>query len=74
MSIKTLNSVLLGYDVTSFSCIPGLVDFLPVFTVDLFMLCKVGWGQSVDVHLQVSPEMFDLVQVQALAGPLQDIQ
>ncbi len=28
-----------------------------------------GWGPSVDSHFQVSPEMFNRVQVRALAGP-----
>ena len=32
----------------------------------------VGWGAFFS-YFQVSPEMFDRVQVQALAGPLKDI-
>ncbi len=39
------------------------------------LLCKafqaqVKWGLSVDSHFQVSPDMFDWVQVKVLAGPL----
>ena len=37
-------------------------------------LCHVGWGASLNGYFQVSPEMFDRVQVRALAGPLKDIQ
>ena len=37
-------------------------------------LCQVGWGVSLHSYFQVSPEMFDRVQVRALAGPLNDIQ
>ena len=55
---------LLGYD-TSFAHL-GLGIFLP-------LLCQVGWGLSVDSHFQVSPKIFDWVQVRALAGPLKDI-
>ena len=38
------------------------------------MLCQVGWGASLHSYFQVSPEMLDRVQVQALAAPLKDIQ
>ncbi len=31
-----------------------------------------GW-MGTDAHFQVSPEIFDWVQVQAVAGPLKDI-
>ena len=48
-------------------------EFLPFFT-DPLMLCQVGWGVSLHSYFQVSPEMFDPVQVRALAGPLKDIQ
>uniref|UniRef100_A0A8C3AS20 AP complex subunit beta n=1 Tax=Cyclopterus lumpus TaxID=8103 RepID=A0A8C3AS20_CYCLU len=34
---------------------------------------QVGWGASVHSHFQISPEMFNRVQVRALAGPLKDI-
>ena len=37
-------------------------------------LCQVGWGVSLHSYFQVFPEMFDWVQVRALAGPLKDIQ
>ena len=40
----------------------------------LQMLCQVGWGVLVHSYFQVSPEMFDRVQVWALTGPLKDIQ
>ncbi|XP_078262187.1 kelch domain-containing protein 1 isoform X3 [Rhinoraja longicauda] len=36
-------------------------------------LCQVGWGASMHSYFQVPPEMFDRVQVQALAGPLKYI-
>ena len=35
---------------------------------------QVGWGALLHSYFQVSPEMFDRVQVQALAGALKDIQ
>ena len=35
---------------------------------------QVGWGASLHSYFQVSPEMFDRVQVRALAGPFKDIQ
>jgi hypothetical protein len=38
------------------------------------ILCQVGWGVSLHSYFQVSPEMFDWVQVRPLAGPLKDIQ
>ena len=38
------------------------------------MLCQVGWGALLHSYFQGSPEMFDWVQVRALAGPLMDIQ
>ena len=34
---------------------------------------QVGWEASVHSHFQISPEMFNRVQVWALAGPLMDI-
>ena len=46
--------------------------FLPLFSADSLKLCQLGWGVSLHSYFQVSPEMFDWVQ--ALAGPLQDIQ
>jgi hypothetical protein len=49
-------------------------EFLPFFSADLLKLCQVGWGESLHSYFQVSPEMFDRVQVRALAGPLKDIQ
>ena len=47
---------------------------LPFFFAHPLKLCQVGWGVSLQRYFQVSPEMFDWVQVGALAGPLKDIQ
>ena len=44
-----------------------------MFSADPLKLWKVGWG-AIFSYFQASPEMFDRVQVQALAGPLKDIQ
>ena len=44
------------------------------FSADPLKLCQVRWALWVDSHFQISPEMFDWVQVRALAGPLKDIQ
>ena len=49
-------------------------EFLPFFSADPLKLCQVGWGVSLHSYFQVSPEMFDWVQVRALAEPLKDIQ
>ena len=54
--------------------IPVFWEFLPFFSADPLRLCQVGSGASLQSYFQVSPEMFDQVQVQALAGPLKDIQ
>ena len=37
-------------------------------------LCQVGWGVSLHSYFQLSPEMFNRIQVQPLARPLKDIQ
>ena len=50
------------------------VEFLPFFFADPLKLCQVGWGTSLHSYFQVSPEIFDRVLVQALAGPIKDIQ
>jgi hypothetical protein len=50
-----------------------LGEFLPFFA-DPLKLCQVGWGVLLHSYFQVSPKMLDWVQVQALAGPLEDIQ
>ena len=46
--------------------------------VSHILLCRsvlqVGWGVSLHCYFQVNPEMFDGVQVRALAGSLKDIQ
>jgi hypothetical protein len=44
-------------------------EFLPFFSRD--PICQVGWGASLHSYLQVSPEMFNLVQVWALAKDIQ---
>jgi hypothetical protein len=49
-------------------------EFLPFFSADILKICLVGWGASLHSYFQVSPEMFDWVQVRALAGPLKNIQ
>ena len=51
-----------------------VVEFLPFFSADPLKLCQVGWGASLHSYFQVSPEMFDRVQVQALAVPIEDIK
>ena len=51
-----------------------LGEFLPFFSADPLKLCQVGWGVLLHSYFQVSPEMFDRVQVWALAGPVKDIQ
>ena len=48
--------------------------FLPFFSAGSLKLCQVGWGASLHSYFQVSPEMFERVQVQALAGSHKDIQ
>ena len=53
---------------------PVFGEFLPFFSSDLLKLCQVGWGVSLHRYFQVSPEMFDQVQVRVLAGLLKDIQ
>jgi hypothetical protein len=47
---------------------------LPSFYADPLKLCQVGCGVSLHSYFQVSPEIFDRVQVWALAGPFKDIQ
>ena len=49
-------------------------EFLQFFSADPLTLCQVGWGALLHRYFQVSPVMFDQVQVRALAGPLKDIQ
>ena len=60
---------LLGNDVWVFLGIkfgtPVFGEFLPLISADPLKLHR---------YYQVSPEMFDQVQVRALAGPLKDIQ
>jgi hypothetical protein len=47
---------------------PVFGEFLPFFSADPLKLSQVGWGVLLHSYLQVSPEMFDRVQVRALAG------
>uniref|UniRef100_A0A673ZKN5 Uncharacterized protein n=1 Tax=Salmo trutta TaxID=8032 RepID=A0A673ZKN5_SALTR len=64
-------SGLIGYELQAWhTCI---WEFLPFFSADPFKLCQVGWGALLHSYFQVSPEMFDRVQVRALAGPPKDI-
>ena len=53
---------------------PVFGEFLPFFPADPLKRCQVGWGVSLHSYFQVSPEIFNRVQVWALAGPLRDIQ
>ena len=53
---------------------PVFGEFLPFFSADPLKLGQGGWGASLHSYFQVSPEMFDRVQVRALAGPLKVIQ
>jgi hypothetical protein len=49
-------------------------EFLLFFSADPLKLCQVEWGASQHSYFQVSPEMFEWVEVGALAGPLKDIE
>jgi hypothetical protein len=42
---------------------PVFAEFLPFFSADPLKLCHVEWGASKHSNFQVSPEMFDRVQV-----------
>jgi hypothetical protein len=52
---------------------PVFVEFLQFFSADPIKLCQFGWGASLHSFFR-SSEMFDQVQVRALAGTLNDIQ
>ena len=52
---------------------PVFGAFLPFFSADPLKLRQVVWGASLHNYSQVSPEMFDQVQVRNLAGPLKYI-
>ena len=52
----------------------SLLGYDELGTPILLKLCQVGWGVSLHSYFQVSPEMFDRVQVRALDGALKDIQ
>ena len=45
-----------------------------LFSADPLKLCQVGWGALLHSYFHVSPELFNWVQVRALAGTLKDIQ
>ena len=53
---------------------PIFGEFLPFFSAGPLKLYQVGLGESLHSYFQVSPEIFDRVQVRALAGSLKDIQ
>ena len=66
-------SSLLGYDATGLACnSPVFGELFPFLSVDPLKLCQVGWGALPHSYFQVF-QMFDRVQVRALAGPLKDI-
>ena len=50
------------------------MEFIPFFSAHPLKLLKLGWGLLLHSYFQVSPEMFDRVQVWALAVPLKYIQ
>jgi hypothetical protein len=50
------------------------VEFLPFFSADPLKFSQVGRGASLNIYFQFSSEMFDLIQVRALAGVLKDIK
>ena len=52
---------------------PVFGEFLPFFSAAPLKLCQAGWGAKLHSYFQVSTEMFDQIQVRALAGPLKDI-
>ena len=66
-------SIIFEYDTTSLAHL-YLGLFLSFFSADPFKLCQVGWAVLLHNYFQVSPEMFDRVEILVLAGPLKDIQ
>ena len=50
----------------------GFGEFLPFFLTDFLKLCQVGSRASVNSNLQVFPQIVNVIQVWALAGPLKD--
>ena len=44
-------------------CTPGFRDILPYFYAAPLKLCQVGWGPLLDSRCQISPEIFDWVQL-----------
>ena len=47
--------------------------FCPFLLAYPCKLRQVGWGASVHSHFQLFPQMFNWIQVWALAGPLKDM-
>ena len=68
-TLSVITALSLGYDATSLAHL-----YLSFFSADTLKLCQVGWAELLHSYFQVSPEMFDWVQVWTLAGPLKDIQ
>ena len=52
----------------------GIWRVYPILLCRSSQALQVGWGALLHSYFQVSPKMFDRVQVRALAGPLKDIQ
>ncbi len=50
-----------------------LINFCQLPAICLFTSQALSGRVGADAHFQVSPEIFDWVQAQALAGPLKDI-
>ena len=48
--------------------------FCPFLLAYPCKLRQVGWGASMHSHFQLFPQMFNWIQVWALAGPLKDAQ
>ena len=52
---------------------PIFGQFCPFLFAAPLKLHQVGWEALVHSHFQIAPEMFNRIQVWALAGPLMDI-
>ena len=50
------------------------MTLLPFLSTNPLKLCQVGWGALLYSYFQISPEMFDRIQVRALARPIKDMQ
>ncbi len=71
--ISTLHkySSLFGYNATSFAHLHLAIIYHS--SPHLFTSQALSGWMRADTHFQVSPEMFDWVQIQAVDGPLKDI-